>query len=377
MLLRVHPRMVFEACLALGAAQLAASLLFLLRRLLEPAPGGAAPSAAVVVPCCGAGEGFEENVEAMLAQDYPGPVEFLFVTPSEDDPAHARLKTLMDARCRLLASGLAPTRSSGKIVDVLFALERVRPDAELLAFADADLRVGSDWLRRLAAPLADPAVGAATAFMAYRPEKGGFASHLRTAWMAAGTPFMELMGVATGQSLAMRRADFERLKVAELWSRSLFEDLALHPVLRRAGLKTVFVGGAMPVSGEGTDVRSLLALSLKWVFAFRVYVPLVWALGLGMTLGKAYFLFYALRTPAWRAPILAALYAMDVLNLWVLSAAFRRETGPALALWAPLMAPLVPLVYAYDFAVSPFKRGMRWGRRWYRVRGPQDVEVAA
>ncbi|MBI5244170.1 MAG: glycosyltransferase [Elusimicrobia bacterium] len=377
--LRVHSAPLAGACLALGAAQLSLSVRFLLRRLKESAEPARdfSPSVCVVLPCCGAGEGFDENVRAFLGQDYAGRTEFVFVTPGQDDPAWGRLERLLppsDARLRLLASDEAPARCSGKAVDVLFALRRASPEAEALVFADSDLRVRPDWLRRLVAPLADPSVGAATSLMLYRTGRTSVPSLLRSAWMAAGIPYLESAGVASGQSLALRAADFERLKIAGLWSRSLLEDLALHPVLRAAGLMTAFVGRAMSVSEESTGFWDLLKLTNKWLFGFKVYVPSIWLLGLLVTLAKTYILLWSVRPPvSWG--LLALLFAMDAANLWVLSQAYRvcLCDGRGLGAGAILLAPALQLVYAVNFVASFFMMGVRWGRYRYDVFGPQDV----
>lgn len=390
-MIRVHSAQMLGACLALGAAQICVSLRFLLRRLQERPAGAAAqrPSALVVVPCCGVSEGFDGNVRALLSQDYAGRSEYVFVAPSREDPAWARLREILppsDPRVRLLASGETPARCSGKSADVLFALRQAPPGSEVLVFADSDLRVRPDWLASLIAPLSQPRVGAATSLMLYRPLRPSPASLLRMAWMAAGIPYLELLGVASGQSIAMRRRDFEELHVAELWSRSLLEDLALYPLLRKAAKKVAFVGRAMSVSREGTGLAEFLALTNKWMLAFKVYVPLVWILGFLTTLAKAYILFWALRPPvSWG--LLALLFGLDAANLALLSQAYRAcldgertgrqwAQGAGLGRWALLLAPVLQLVYIVNFLSSLAAREVRWGRYRYRLDGPQDVSAA-
>ena len=52
------------------------------------------PKTAVIVPCKGLEPDFEENIIAYLAQDYRH-YELIFVTESEDDPAHLALKRIL------------------------------------------------------------------------------------------------------------------------------------------------------------------------------------------------------------------------------------------------------------------------------------------
>src|SRR5262245_28264168 len=69
------------------------SFLRMERRLAAPPrTGGAArgllPSITVIRPIKGLDVGARENTEALLNQDYPGPVETLFVLDSAQDPAY-------------------------------------------------------------------------------------------------------------------------------------------------------------------------------------------------------------------------------------------------------------------------------------------------
>ena len=50
---------------------------------------------------------------------------------------------------------------------------------------DSDARPRNDWLRLLVAPLADEGMGAATGYRWFIPNKGGFASRLRSVWNAS------------------------------------------------------------------------------------------------------------------------------------------------------------------------------------------------
>lgn len=376
----------YSVCLGLGVVQLAFTARFLARLrsgLRRPLPESC-PRAVLLVPCAGAGPGLRENVLSVLEQDYPGRLEVLFVTPSEADPAYAAIRSALaahpgGARARLLASGLRPERSSGKIADLLFALGHLPPEAELLLFADGDVRLPRQWARALAGGLGDPAAGAATAVMLYVPARLGLWSLLRLAWTAWGMPYLEWLGVPAGHSLALSRRDFERLGVAGLWSRSLMEDLSLGALLRRSGLRVRFCPRALPVSAEGCSAGELFAVFNRWVAMFRVYDKRVWVQGALVTAAKAAFLGWALAAPGRRWPLLALLFGMDAANLLVLlgglSAALPGRLPRLYAPLAALAAPLLQAVFLVNFLASLGSRRFAWGPRVYRVRAPQDVEV--
>ena len=50
----------------------------------------------LIAPCKGIDPGFEENVKAVLAQQYRDFWEVIFVVESEDDPAYAVLNRIND-----------------------------------------------------------------------------------------------------------------------------------------------------------------------------------------------------------------------------------------------------------------------------------------
>lgn len=377
---RLPPLDVVAACLALAAGQLYAALRFLGRakgRAEGPLPD-AWPPVSVIIPCAGGSEGLEENVRALIEQDYPGDAEFLFVCPSKQDPAYLKLSALIswrrDGKCGLLASNLTPSRCSGKAADLLFALGRARSASEVLVFADSDLRVRPAWLKGLVGALADPAVQVATSMMLYLPMKGGsFASLLRSAWMANGIPYLAWLGVPCGQSLAMRRRDFESMGVAELWGKSFLEDLALYAA-RMRGRRTAFVCGAMSSSEEDCTLRGLLSLTGKWMFGFRVYAPRIWLLAALTTFSKLWLYAWAWR---WSSPETALFLAgTDILLLRLLSRAYALCLEGAAPPWsAALCAPLLPAAYAADMLASLFKREVRWGSYSYRIEGPGRVKA--
>ncbi|MFA6029415.1 MAG: apolipoprotein N-acyltransferase [Elusimicrobiota bacterium] len=366
------------AALALAAAQLTALGLFLRRLRTRAAPGaGAPPSAAVIVPCAGPVADLEGAVRSYLAQDYPGRVEFLFVTPSASDPSHAALERLLagEPRARLLASEVFPTRCSGKCADLAFAV-RSAGSCELLVFADADQRVPRGWLRALTAPLADASVAAATSAALPVPRAAAPASWLHAAWQGFGLPYLALSGSVCGQSLALRRADFESWGVAELWERSFSDDLSLSVLLARRGARVRFVGEAMPEGGSPSSLAGVFALTSRWFFTFRVYRPGVWGMGLALVFAKLWLLAWALGAPvSWG--LLSLLCASDAVAALFLAAPVGKGSAARAALALLSAAAAVPLILlqAAGLASSALRVEVRWGTRRYRVLGPADVCV--
>lgn len=343
--------------------------------------------AALLVACKGAPEDLSENALSLLSQDYPGRLDVLFVVPSESDPAWAVLKPLIEARggrARLLASNRRPERSSGKIADLLFALERLPPEAEVLLFADADVRAPAGWARTLAGALARPGAGAATTFGLYLPAAFDPPAFAKLLWMAGGMPLFALRPFVWAGSFAIRRETFERLKVRDVWARSLLDDGPLDRTLKGAGLQVRLASEAAPVQGGGGGWRGFFSQFARWMLYARLYKPAFWAAG-GLALaGKAYLTGWALADGA-RRPFLAWLLGADAAYLGLVVLALSRRFPdrfarlhaafrPA-ALWAALAGPLLPAVYAVCFLRSAFVRSLRWGGCEYRIRGPYDIEA--
>lgn len=376
-----RPAPLVAAAAALGVVQAVAAAAFALRRRLDArrAPPPFSPAATLFVPCAGSVGGEPENLARFLDQDYPGPLEVLFVVPSRADPAHGRIAAFLGARgpsrARVVAAGLTPERAAGKPLDLAAASREAARASEVFAFADADIRVARTWLRELVAPLADPSAAVSTAMTPFG-SGGGVTGLLRAAWLTAGIPALELTRVPSGQSMALRRADFESLGLAALWEASASEDMSLARVLRLRPGRVVFAGRALPEGIDGMADQGMVEVFSRWLALFRIYRPEVWALGAAATAAKLFVLARGL----FPAPDLGllSLYAAGeaaAMTLYRLGfgAARPGADGPPGALRLALAAPLLPLLFAVSFLATSVVRTIRWGRYVYRVRGPQDV----
>lgn len=373
------------ACLALfvGACQAA---FFALARARRPRPPAAKPpTAAVFVPVKGDSPELAENARAYADQDYGAPFTVCFVTPAASDPATAALAAALAGRpgARVLSSGVVPERSSGMNADTVWALARVRPDAEVLAFAVIDCKVRRDWLSRLAAPLADPAAGLAMSTALPVPKDAAPWGLLRMFWVAASLPLLETFRVVGGDALALRRADFERLDVAGLWSRSISSDLVLSPALRAAGLRPVYVPEAAGENRSPCSRAFFWGTFNKWMAITRVQQRWLWGWG---TAFMAFKVFLQLRSlgpdPAphiFAAAVLSDAAYLAAAVLWTRAAApaaFAGFPGGAsgAAAASVFAAAALPWVFLANAAASLRPR-VSWSGRTYRLRGRLDARA--
>src|SRR5262245_51971882 len=156
------------------------------------------PKAVVIVPCRGLEHDFEENIRAILAQDYRD-YETVFVTESESDPAYDALSRLLKQSRRsapptwMVVSGEAKNQGQ-KVHNLCAALDTLNSidrRVEVLVFADSDARPTRNWLADLVAPLGDKRIGATTGYRWYLPSNDkdhparNFASSLLSVWNAS------------------------------------------------------------------------------------------------------------------------------------------------------------------------------------------------
>lgn len=380
---------MFALAAATAIFQLTCALLYwrqLKREFSAPEPGPL-PATTVLIPCKGDSECLARNARSVLAQAYPGRLDFIFIVPSRCDPAYARLQSVISefggGRARLLVSDAQPTRCSEKILNLLHGLRHLAADTEVLLFADADILVAPDWAKWLVEALNDRSVGLATTVMLCIPANRSLWALLRMLWVVQGLPFYRLMAAADGQSMTVRRRDFERWGVAGLWKRCVSEDAALDKAVRSAGAKVRYIARLLPISVESCYCRDMVWVFNRWFVYARVYDPVLWVMMALTILGKTWILFWAIRSSAWSLFGLAL--SGDAALMWVVLSILRRFHGDrfldiapvfrSYRFWGALAAPLVLPVYLVNLANSLVTRDIRWGGYTYRLHGPFNVEV--
>jgi len=351
----------------------------------------------LIIPCKGVDADWDANLGAFLAQDYPL-FQIIFVVASEKDAAYRRLAEALRQResatfkTSLVVAGFAQNRGE-KVNNLLRALEAVDPAAEVLVFADIDARPRRDWLRSLVAPLGDSRVTVSTGFRWYLPGEN-FASQLRAAWDAS---IATLLGdhdrnFAWGGSMAIRAADFRRLRVAEKhWPYTASDDYALTRAVREAGGRIRFEPRCLVASRDDSSFGAFLRWSNRQIIITRVYAPRLWRLGLAahalyattMLLGLGLIFAPALSLPA-RLGVAALLVAIQLLGVAkgrlrsIVAREQFAEEAENLKCWGSCywrLVPLVPWVMLYNFVVAGFVRRIEWRGTVYELRSKNEVRV--
>lgn len=371
-------------------------LLRLFRKFCGRPPGDYAPPVSLVVPCKDVDPGLEENLRAYLEQNYPD-YQLLLVTGDPGDPCVPILRGLHEryprVRSEILFSGKARGRSQ-KVHNLIHAVRFIRAEDRVIAFGDSDIRPGSSWLRYLVSPLKDASVGLSTGFRWYLPQRGGFASILRSVWNAGVVSLMRERGCffAWGGAMAIRREVFERCRVVEHWRNALSDDYAISHAVQKGGRSIHFQPPCLSFSYEDCNWKELRLWCVRQISITRVYHPALWTMAFMVHLlnvlaiwGGAFFV--ALRllagpNPPWVLPaLLGAIYLCGCVKSWMRLKAITLlfpEHGPELMKHAPaytLWGPLAAVLSLRGLVRSLLTREIEWRGIRYRMLSPTNTVV--
>lgn len=365
------------------------------KELAKP-PSDFAPPVSVFAPCRGLDEDLEENLAALLRQDFPR-YEVIFVVDSETDAAVPVIEKLiktengkrktenektrdfpLSASSKLVVAGKAEGESQ-KVHNLREAVLHASDESEVFVFVDSDARPSADWLRNLIAPLQDEKIGAATAYRWFISKKFGFASEMRAAWNAS---IASALGANTksnfcwGGSMALRRATFEKLDLRSRWRGTLSDDFTVTRAMNEANLPICFVPQALAASVESCTLGECLEFTTRQMKITRVYAPHLWKMSfIGAILfnlvwiwGIFNLFFYAFDSFAFRFSLIALLLiaAFSTGKSWVRLNAVRlvlRDYEPHLKMqrWTQnTLWILSPALFFYNSLCALVSRKIVW-----------------
>jgi hypothetical protein len=142
----------------------------------------------------------------------------------------------------LVCAGLAENEGQ-KVHNQIAAFRDLTGDDAIIAFADADIACGQDWLARLVAPINQGTHPLSTTYRWLVPKRPTLPNQLASVINASITTQggNELTNVLWGGSMAIARPVFDSLDVPALFAGSLNDDLRLSKAARKAGNRIAFV----------------------------------------------------------------------------------------------------------------------------------------
>jgi ceramide glucosyltransferase len=231
-----------------GLVLLCLQLLLLRKHLADPRPEEApAPEEGVSIlkPLCGVDDELERNLRCFAELDYPR-YELVLGVKDSSDPAYAvalKATRRWPGRVRLVLQG-GTAGANPKVNQLIGLAEAARHD--LLVVSDSNVRVDRDYLREIASHLADPQVGLVTHPVAALGERR-LGSLLDSLHLSAnigpgmiGAKRIAGKDFVVGKSMALRRADLDRLGGFYAVRDVLAEDYVLGRRITELGKRVVF-----------------------------------------------------------------------------------------------------------------------------------------
>ena len=359
---------------------------------LERFSTGYAPRACVIMACKGEEQGLGENIEAILTQTYPN-YRTIIIADSTKDPAYPIARTVLANHptrdAHLYTADIHPN-ASGKVAALLTALERDGWASDAYAFVDSDALTPKNWLTDIVGPLHEKDVGAATGFRWYFSVRGGFWSHVASAWNASGTNVMfdERYNFPWGGAMAILGRRLKEVDIQAVWERAISDDLTLNMALRERGYRTIFLPQCIVATFNETAMRPFLGWATRQVTLTKAFNRQLWNYGLAayaffsavMALGVV-SLIATITSVLWLVP--AALLLLPSI-LGTIRSSQRittlKRALPAFSIqfdrtrWADSIASLiVPWIMTYCIIKSARIREIEWRGRTYKISGPSSV----
>ena len=336
-----------------------------------------APPVSVLKPVRGLDREAYENYASFCRQEYPE-FEIIFGVTEETDPALPVIEKLIqdfpERKIRLLI-GAESIGTSDKLNKLCRMVREAKH--QLLIISDGDIRVDAGYLYAVAAPFADPRVGAVTCL--YRGITDGtlvsemealgntsdFDAGVLSAWQLGGVDFALGATMATTKERLAQIGGFEA--IADYYSDDYELGHRIHALGYRVEVTTFPVFTVFPHQ----TIAECFHHQVRWTLTFKHSTP-VGHFSLIFTQGLPWAILAALIAPSW---IIAALYLAGYTVL-------RWLMAWTVGVWGvrdPILRKkmyLVPLRDAFAFVVwmtSFFKRRIEWRGSQYYIRNKRLV----
>lgn len=357
---------------------------FLAVRRLPPRDDAFAPPASILKPVRGVDRDAYENFASYCRLDYPE-YELVFAAADPNDPAVPIIQKLQrdfpERQIRLVTS-VEWVGENRKVNNLCRLVKEAKYD--LLVMSDTDVRVEADYLREVATPFADPAVGAVTSF--YRCHGGGsLASDLDMLGMCTDSVPSALVArklegkvqFAFGWTMATTQKHLAEIGGWEAMANYHSDDFELGNRIARQGYRVELMRKPVWMVFPEESIAEFLRHEMRWSIGLRNVRPAGYV-GMLFTLGLPWALLAAL--VAWSAGWIgvAAFYLVVYLILrlsvaWTAGVWGLGDTGVAGKLW---LVPLRDAISAAVWVAGFFSDKIKWRGLEYRVQKGLLVPVA-
>jgi len=311
------------------------------------------PSVSILKPLKGADPEMYESFRSHCVQDYPE-YEIIFGVSEADDPATELVKRLKQEFPEHAIRMMVCEQKLGANIKVSNLTQMAREAKYgILVVSDSDIRVPSDYLRRVVALLTDSTVGLVTCL--YRGVASGtLGSRLEA--LGISTDFIPGVLAARilergirfglGSTLAFRQQDLQAIGGFESFADYLADDYELGKRIAALGKEVKISDVVVETLLRRYTMREFLTHQLRWARTIRDARPLGFA-GLGLTFGLPWALLAvgAGLGARWTWALLIAVLAMRLGVTFAVGWRVLRDrqtiTMAPLLLLRDIIAPLV------------------------------------
>ncbi|GAB1542378.1 bacteriohopanetetrol glucosamine biosynthesis glycosyltransferase HpnI [Scytonema sp. NUACC21] len=325
------------------------------------------PPITILKPICGLDIDTYENFVSFCQQDYPK-YQIIFSVRDEGDPSVEVVKKIINEFPEVDIRLVVSNRTIGTNLKVSnLANAQAEAKYSILLLADSDVRVGSDYLRRVVQPMRDPSVGVVTCL--YRPLVRGWvamfeAVGISTEYHAGILVARKLEGMkfALGPTIAIRKTTLEAVGGFVAIADYLADDFQLGYLPARAGYKVVLSDYIIDHAIATESWSDLIDRQTRWNCCTRVSRP--WGyLGLIFTHGTSTSLLFLIATSGsmfgWAVLLLT--WSTRLLLAWVVGVNSLKDSVAKNCLWLVPLRDLISFgLWCYSFVGDTFEwRGQR------------------
>jgi len=303
------------------------------------------PGVSILRPLKGTDPEMYESLRSHCVQDYPE-YEILFGVSEADDPALEFVKRLKQEFPKHAIRILVCEKKLGANIKVSNLAQMAREAKyDILVVSDSDIRVPSDYLRRVVAPLSDSNIGLVTCL--YRGVASGtLGSRLES--LGISTDFIPGVLAARaieggirfglGSTLAFRRQELQAVGGFESFADYLADDYELGKRIAALGKEVKISDVVVETFLPRYEMSEFLQHQLRWARTVRDARPWGYA-GLGLTFGLPWALLAVAATygASWTWGLLIAGLAMRLGVTFAVGWRVLRDRQ------AITMLPLLPL----------------------------------
>jgi len=366
----------FGYAIALAAMLYSVIAAFAMRRAISAKvpPSQRLPPVTVLKPLCGAEPDTYACLRSFCVQEFPD-YQVVFGVSDANDPVipivqrlqreypHRDLSLVIDRRLH---------GSNRKVSNLINMMAVARHD--YLVLSDSDVRVESDYLGRIVAPLSDEQVGIVTC--CYRGvARAGIWSILGSMfinqWFMPSVRVAAMMGFrsfAFGASIAIRRDVLSRIGGFSAIAGQLADDYRLGELTRRLGLITVLSDVEVETMVGEQSALELVAHELRWRRTIRILSPS----GYGFS-----FITFGLPVTAVQIAVTggaAAAFAIFAITVLANASLHLRTDRSRFRRAKLLLVPLRDLLHFALWGWSFATRRVQWRSVLYRVTEDGSVQ---